>query len=77
MYADRPMDIRRTLIRIASAPIRFLDWVYAPSPFTRGPGRGESVVHLRAAGAGHDSTRWMAIEDEERRRRSADLRRLR
>jgi hypothetical protein len=55
---------------------RFLDWVYAPD--TRaGPSRGEAIVHLWAAGAGHDSTRWMEIETEERRRRSADIRRVR
>jgi hypothetical protein len=73
------MDLR-TPWRLLLAPFllirRFLDWVYAPSPFTGGPSRGESIVHLRAAGAGHDSTKWMAIEDEERRKRSADLRRL-
>jgi hypothetical protein len=69
--------LRRLLLAPFRAIHRFLDWVYAPSPFSRGPGRGESVVHLRAAGAGHDSSRWMAIEDEERRRRSADLRRVR
>ena len=69
--------LRRLLLLPFRATRRFLDWVYAPSPFSRGPGRGESVVHLRAAGAGHDSTRWMAIEDEERRRRAADLRRVR
>jgi hypothetical protein len=55
---------------------RFLDWVYAPEA-QAGPSRGEAIVHLRAAGAGHDSTRWMEIETEERRRRSADVRRVR
>ena len=72
------MDLR-SLRRLLFAPFRqmrrFLDWVYAPSPF-HGPSRGESVVHFRAAGAGHDSSRWMAIEDEERRKRASDLRRL-
>jgi hypothetical protein len=74
------MDLR-TLRWLLVAPFRvarrFLDWVYAPSPFSRGPSRGESVVHLRAAGLGQDSSRWMAIEDEERRRRTADIRRVR
>jgi hypothetical protein len=74
------MDTRplwRLLLSRVRLARRFLDWVYEPSPFSRAPGRGESIVHLRAAGAGHDSSRWMAIEDEERRRRSADLRRVR
>ena len=68
--------LRRLLLTPFRLARRFLDWVYAPSPL-QGPSRGEAVVHVRVAGAGHDSSRWMAIEDEERRRRASELRRLR
>ena len=70
-------SLRWLLLAPFRAIRRFLDWVYAPSPYSRGPGRGEATVHLRAAGLGQDSSRWMAIEDEERRRRTADVRRVR
>ena len=75
MVRSGTMDIRRVLLAPFRAVRRFLDWVYAPSP-RRGPTRGEAVVHMRVAGSGMDSSRWMSIEDEERRRREADLRRL-
>jgi hypothetical protein len=67
--------LRRLLLLPFVAIRRFLDWVYAPSPMD-GPTRGQATVHLHAAGGGQDSSRWMAIEDEERRRRASDLNRL-
>ena len=52
-------------------------WIAGADGEAREASRGEAIVHLWAAGAGHDSTRWMEIETEERRRRSADIRRVR
>ena len=72
VYADRPMDLRRTLIRIATAPKRFLDWVYAPMP-RRGPTRAEAITHLRVAASGIETDRWMAIEAEERRQHNVAI----
>ena len=72
----RPMELRRIARAVLLAPKRFLDWVYAidaPS----GPTRSEALTHLHASGAGHDSSRWLQIEEDERRARKAELRRLR
>ena len=76
MYAGATMDIRRVVLAPFRAVWRFLDWVYAPSP-QLGPTRGEATVHLRAAGLGQDSSRWMGIEEADRRRRAAEIRRVR
>jgi len=70
---DRRWRIARSILL---APKRFLDWVYAPTGRVA-PTRGEAIAHLRAAGLGHDTTRWMAIEEEERRRRVEAIRRVR
>ena len=67
---------RRWLIAIVLAPKRFLDWVYQPVPHSH-PSRGQAIVHLRTGAVGQDSTRWMAIEEEERRQRDAAIRRVR
>jgi hypothetical protein len=34
------------------------------------------MAHLHVSGAGHDSSRWMQIEEDERRQREQDLRRI-
>jgi ribosomal protein L13E len=76
VYAGATMDTRRVLLAPFRAIWRFLDWVYAPDARS-GPTRGQATVHMRAAGLGQDSTRWMGIEEAERRRRAAEIRRVR
>jgi hypothetical protein len=70
------MEPRRVLRTILLAPKRFLDWVYDPTGPIR-PSRGQTIVHLHTGGAGHDSSRWLQIEEDERRTREANLRRVR
>jgi hypothetical protein len=67
-----PRDAARWLLL---APKRFLDWVYAPGGPVA-PTRSQVMAHLHASGAGHDSSRWMQIEEDERRQREQDLRRI-
>lgn len=69
------MELRRAARTIVLAPKRFLDWVYAPGGPQR-PSRGQTIVHLHTSGAGHDSSRWLQIEEDERRARAAAVRRV-
>jgi len=68
------------LIRIARAilfaPLRFLNWVYAPTGRSA-PTRGQAIVHLRANGLGMETKRWMEIETDERERHLEALKRVR
>ena len=61
---------------IATAPVRFLRWVYQPTS-RAGPSRSEAIVHLRASGMGLDTTRWMGIETDDRKRGEEEARWLR
>lgn len=70
------MDLRPALRAVIRAPKRFLDWVYAPDGRSR-PSRGQASLHLHMSGAGHDTSRWMMIEEDERRDRDAAIRRIR
>lgn len=56
------------LRRILTAPIRFLQWVYAPSGRTR-PGHGEIESHMAASTVGQDTSRWAEMEEERLRQR--------
>jgi hypothetical protein len=56
------------LRRILTAPIRFLQWVYAPSGRTR-PGHGELESHRAAAEIGQETGRWAHMEEERLRQR--------
>ena len=67
------MDLRRAALAVLTAPKRFLDWVYAPDP-RHAPTRSQAIVHLHVAATGMDTSRWMAIESEERRHQAALLR---
>ena len=68
--------LRRWIVAILIAPKRFLDWVYAPTGRVA-PTRSQAIAHMRAGGLGQDTTRWMAIEEEERRRQVEAIRRVR
>ena len=70
---DRLIRIARAIVL---APIRFLNWVYAPSSRV-GPPRGQAVVHFQANGLGLETERWMTIEDDERQRHIEALKRVR
>lgn len=69
------MEPRRAVRAMILAPKRFLDWVYAPDG-PRRPTRGQTMVHLHMASAGHDTSRWLQIEEDERRAREAAVRRV-
>jgi hypothetical protein len=56
------------LRRILTAPIRFLQWVYAPGGRTR-PGHGEIESHMAASSVGQDTSRWAEMEEERLRQR--------
>ena len=56
------------LRRILTAPIRFLQWVYAPGGRTR-PGHGELESHMSAAEIGQETGRWAHMEEERLRQR--------
>jgi hypothetical protein len=56
------------LRRILTAPLRLLQWVYAPSGRTR-PGHGELESHMSAAAIGQETGRWAAMEEERLRHR--------
>ena len=66
------MNVRRGLMAVVTAPKRFLDWVYAPMP-RRGPSRAEAITHLRVSASGIETSKWMAIEAEERRQHNASI----
>jgi hypothetical protein len=59
------------------APIRFLNWVYDPAARRRGPSRAEALVHIQANGIGLETTKWMSIETDERRRQEEEALRVR
>ena len=71
---DRLLAIGRWLVL---APIRFLNWVYDPSVRARGPSRAEALVHIQANGIGLDTTKWMSVETDERRRAEEEATRVR
>ncbi len=65
------MTVARMLRRLLLAPLRALQWVYAPQGRTR-LGRGEVEEQAMAAGLGLDTTRWMQLDARERRRRDRE-----
>ena len=70
---DRLVVIGRSILVM---PIRFLRWVYQPT-IRSGPSRSEAIVHMKASGLGQDTTRWMGIETDARRRAEEEARWLR
>ncbi len=56
------------LRRLLLAPLRALRWVYAPQGRTR-LGRSEVEEQAMAAGLGLDTTRWMQLDEHDRRQR--------